>query len=87
MKGLRQRFCLRAARYLVSVEPEPAFRHGNEVIADAARRAGVDGVKIDFICECADLGCLARVPLDLRTYERIRANGGAIALPDHDSRA
>jgi hypothetical protein len=69
------------------VEPDSAFRRGNQAIADAARRAGVYDVEVDFICECEDLYCLARVPLDLLTYERIRANGGAIALPGHDSTA
>jgi hypothetical protein len=57
---------------------------GNEVIAQAARRAHVDG-EIDFICECDDPECLERVPRTLATYERIRAEGGSIALPNHPS--
>jgi hypothetical protein len=69
------------------VDETAAFRRGNEAIAEAARRAGVGDVEVDFICECADMECLARVPLDLGAYERIRANGGAVALADHDTRA
>jgi hypothetical protein len=65
------------------VETDTAFRRGNEAIADAARRAGVYDVEVDFICECDDPFCLARVPVDLETYERIRASGGTIALPGH----
>jgi hypothetical protein len=68
----------------VPVEIGTAFRRGNEAIADAARRAGAYDVEVDFICECQDPYCLARVPLDLETYERTRASGAAIALPGHD---
>ena len=67
------------------METDTAFRRGNEAIAEAARRAGAYDVEVDFICECKDLHCLARVPLDLETYERTRASGGAIALPGHDT--
>jgi hypothetical protein len=67
----------------VPVEADIAFRRGNEAIAEAARRAGVYDVEVDFICECEDLYCLARVALDLETYERMRAGGQAIALPSH----
>jgi hypothetical protein len=68
------------------VETGTAFRRGNEAIADAARRAGAYDVELDFICECQDSYCLARVPLDLETYERTRASGGVIALPGHDTK-
>jgi hypothetical protein len=70
------------------VDMHGAFRRGNEAIAAAARRAGVDDAfKIDFICECADPDCLARVPLDLSTYESIRGNGGRVTLPNHQTAA
>lgn len=60
-----------------------AFRRGNEAIAEAARGIGPDDVKIDFICECADSECFGRVPLTLKDYERIRRDGGSVALADH----
>ena len=68
------------------METDTAFRRGNEAIADAARRAGVYDVEVDFICECEDLYCLARVALDLETYERTRASGEAVALPGHPTK-
>jgi hypothetical protein len=71
----------------VPVETGTAFRRGNQAIADAARQVGVHDVEVDFICECDDPYCLARVPLDLKTYERIRESGGVIALSGHDTTA
>jgi hypothetical protein len=68
------------------VDTNAAFRRGNEAIAQVARRANLSDVEVDFICECADAECLARVPLDLRTFERIRAEGKSVALRGHDSR-
>jgi hypothetical protein len=65
------------------VELEAAYRRGNDAIADALRRAGLDHVEVDFVCECADAACLARVPLTLKDYERIRGEGGPVTLPDH----
>ena len=62
---------------------QAVFRRGNDAIAHAARRVGVHGRKIEFICECLDLDCLGRVPLTLEDYERIRESGRAITLPDH----
>jgi hypothetical protein len=60
------------------------FRRGNEAIAEAARRVGVADFEVEFICECADLDCFARVPLDLRAYGEIRANGAPVTAPKHD---
>jgi len=66
------------------VNASEAFRRGNEAIAENAQRAGLDVGQIDFICECSDPDCLARVPLELSDYERIREAGRAVALPGHD---
>jgi hypothetical protein len=68
------------------VDASAAFRRGNEAVAQVARRANVSDVKADFFCECADPDCLGRVPLDLRSFERMRAEGTSVTVPDHDSR-
>jgi hypothetical protein len=67
------------------VNASEAFRRGNEAIAENARRAGLGVGRIDFICECSDPDCLARVPLDLNDYERTREADKAVALPGHDT--
>jgi hypothetical protein len=50
---------------------ESAFREVNEAIARTAGSIGADGA--DFICECADPTCAARVSVSLADYEEIRA--------------
>jgi hypothetical protein len=71
--------------YHPAVESHVAFTRGNELIANAARRAHIDG-EIDFICECDDAECFERVRLSLAGHDRIREEGGAITLPGHPVR-
>ena len=66
------------------MEAARAFRRGNEAIAKAARRTGVQR-KISFICECEDYDCLAEVPLTLEEYEQTRNGTGRIVLAEHES--
>ena len=49
------------------------FREANERIQTASFEYGVSG-EIPFICECADSTCTAILRIDLREYERVRAD-------------
>ena len=50
----------------------------NTVFEDAARAAG------EWICECADTECVARVFVTVREYEAVRTNPRAfIVFPGH----
>lgn len=64
-----------------------AYVRGNDAIARAAERAGVEDGLVDFVCECTDDTCLARVPLTLWRYREIRARPDlAVVVPDHEPR-
>jgi hypothetical protein len=52
---------------------EALFREVNERIRDVAGRFGAD--EYEFVCECANPDCVARIPVELVEYERIRADG------------
>jgi hypothetical protein len=52
---------------------EALFREVNERIREVAGRFGPD--RYDFLCECADPGCAARIRLALPDYERVRGDG------------
>lgn len=61
---------------------ESAFREVNERIAENARR--FDAGSTEFICECDDPQCTARVEATLEEYEDVRANGAQFLLaPGH----
>lgn len=63
---------------------EALFREINERIAEAAADHGPDGHVYEFLCECADPGCLTRVELPLAAYERVRASGRRfVVAPGH----
>ena len=64
---------------------ESFFRGINERIRDAAAVHGGDAHVYEFICECADPGCVERVSLTLAEYERVRGEGSRFVLaPGHD---
>jgi hypothetical protein len=67
------------------VNIEALFREVNERIAEGARHFQS---RADFVCECGDPACTARVEASLAEYERIRSDGTAFLLaPGHqDSR-
>ena len=65
------------------MEAEAAFRRGNDAIADAARRVALGDTSVDFICECADPQCFARVHLTLVEYDRLRNDGRSVAIQGH----
>lgn len=63
---------------------EALFREVNENVRAlaAAHDAGDDFY--EYICECADVGCTARVPLTQPEYEFARADGTRfILVPGH----
>ena len=61
------------------------FRQANERIEAVAAHAHLD--LVPFICECAEESCTEIVPLSLREYERIRADGRRfLNVPGHETR-
>jgi len=64
---------------------EALFRDVNERVKriDAAHGLPADELW-DFLCECSDGSCLARVSLTAAEYERVRANAAQFAIvPGH----
>jgi hypothetical protein len=60
------------------------FRQVNERIKDVAN--GVDDETFEFLCECSDPRCTARISLKLADYEWVRANPARFVLaPGHDA--
>jgi hypothetical protein len=63
---------------------ESVFRSLNESIENS-QPAGEDSETIPFRCECARVGCNARLPLARETYEQVRANPRwFVVLPGHE---
>lgn len=63
---------------------EVLFRTVNEAIEQQAIRFGESNHEYEFICECASRTCLDRIPLTLRQYEHIRADGTRfVVVPGH----
>jgi len=61
---------------------EALFREVNERIRKVA--AGDVAQRFDFVCECADSGCVQRVSVTLAEYERVRETAVRFLLaPGH----
>jgi|SRR5689334_7833306 transcription initiation factor TFIID subunit TAF12 len=61
---------------------EALFRDVNERIAESAER--FDASSTEFVCECADPGCVHRVEATLDEYEQVRGDGATFMLaPGH----
>ena len=70
-------------RELRIARTEALFRDVNERIAETADR--FDAGEAEFVCECADTGCVERVPATLDQYEEVRADGTTFMLvPGHE---
>ena len=52
---------------------ESLFREVNERIAETAER--FEAGEAQFVCECHDPGCTARITAELGEYEHVRADG------------
>jgi hypothetical protein len=56
------------------------FREVNEGIARIARTLdSAKGAPFEFLCECGDPGCLARVTLTLAAYDELTRQGPVLA--------
>ena len=65
---------------------ESAFREVNERIAENALR--FEAGSTEFICECDDPQCTARVEATLAEYEEVRADGARFLLaPGHGDKS
>jgi len=65
---------------------ESAFREVNERIAENAVR--FEAGSTEFICECDDPQCTARVEATLEEYEQVRADGATFLLaPGHGDKS
>jgi hypothetical protein len=63
---------------------ESAFRIANERMQSWEERHR-DGALEDYVCECADPDCRARVPLTGPEYEAVRSNPRHfVVVPGHD---
>jgi hypothetical protein len=60
---------------------ESLLRMLNENILDLASRLG-GNEPFEFICECSNSGCFARLSLTLAEYECVRADGTHFLLAD-----
>jgi hypothetical protein len=61
---------------------ESAFRAVNERIAENAQR--FEAGSTEFICECSDTQCTARIEASIEDYEQVRADGATFLLaPGH----
>jgi hypothetical protein len=68
-------------------ENEAMFRDLNEEVGIVAHSfsSPEDGATFDFLCECADPGCTARLPLPLAVYDRVRSNPiEFLVVPGHE---
>jgi hypothetical protein len=62
---------------------ESLFRDVNERIAESAERFEAEDA--EFVCECADPNCTARVPVAISVYETVRADPTTFLLaPGHE---
>jgi hypothetical protein len=65
---------------------ESFFRQVNERIKDVADGIGGDGAPYEFLCECADAGCTARITLTTAEYDEVRESPRRFVLaPGHVS--
>ena len=66
------------------VENESIFRDVNERIQHGHVEFELEGLQ-DFLCECGDAACTARIRLTRDEYEALRSNPRAFAIvPGHD---
>jgi hypothetical protein len=61
---------LRAERY---AENEALFREVNERIRELSEPWTSNGDRVEFTCECANLGCAERIAVLLKEYEEVRS--------------
>ena len=66
---------------------EAVFREVNEKILEVDERFG-SGTQGEFICECADDGCIERLQVPVAVYTAVRGHSRRFVIaPDHDDPA
>jgi hypothetical protein len=66
-------------------ENEALYRSINERIEDLNAAFGTVTETMTVICECGQLECTEQIPLDLPTYERVRAEPALfVVIPGHE---
>jgi hypothetical protein len=76
-----------AARARRIAENETLFRDLNEEVGAVAHAFSVGGEErtFDFLCECGDASCAARVPVTLAAYEELRSSPVRfVVVPGHE---
>ena len=59
---------------------EALFREVNERVRDVTAGFGGTFDDAEFVCECGDRGCTARIRVPLRDYERVRGDGALFLI-------
>lgn len=62
------------ARRVRAAKNESLFRSANERLESLNESFELVLERMDFACECSDLGCTDAIPLSIKEYEAIRAH-------------
>ena len=66
-------------------ENEAAFRNVNERLEGDIKQYADPGERFDFVCECGEESCHARIPLSLAEYEAVRRDSRTfVVVPGHE---
>lgn len=64
---------------------EAVFRQVNEQIEGINRAFEESAPTMEVVCECGNLRCFERIPVDVPAYERVRADSALfIVVPGHE---
>jgi hypothetical protein len=73
-----------SARLTAAAASQSLFRNVNELVGELHDPAMI-GRSGDWLCECLDTSCVARLELTLDEYEAIRSDGNRFAVkPGHE---
>jgi hypothetical protein len=64
---------------------ESLFREVNERLVDLSAALEVDPRRLEFLCECGDVNCAAKIELSREEYERVRQDPATfVVLSGHE---
>lgn len=64
---------------------ESLFREVNERLVDLNAALDVDVSRLEFLCECGDATCTAKIELSREEYERVRSDPATfVVLAGHE---
>jgi hypothetical protein len=64
---------------------ESLFRQVNERLVDLNAALEVDPHRLEFLCECGDAACAAKIELSRQEYERVRSDPATfVVLSGHE---